>query len=148
MKEGSEEATGDCLPEKESSFTTAESQFGQTDTMVLTKGSFLFSNVQRSASLTVNSLTEQVKDSHFPVAGGWAQFVTSAFANNRTNLLTIPNSHLPNHYSSVAPFAPDSCGPLFCPAEVSKRRGAMSREFFLNSRNLYMSSLCPNSTEE
>lgn len=82
------------------------------------------------------------------MAGGWIQSVSSAFANNGTNLLTIPSSHLPNHYFSVASWAPSSCDPLFCPAEVSKWRGAMSKGFFLHSGDLCMSSLCPNSTEE
>lgn len=72
------------------------------------------------------------------VAWAWIQSVSSAFANNCTDLLTISSSHLPNYYFSVAPCAPSSCDPTFCPPEVSKRSRAMTRDLILNSGNLCM----------
>lgn len=74
-----------------------------------------------------------------PVAGAWIQSASSPFANICTDLLTMPSSYLPNYYFSVAPCAPSSCDPIFCPAEVSQSSRAMTRDFILNSGNLSMS---------
>lgn len=95
-----------------------------------------FSDMQPFDSPTGNStiLHKKVLISLWQELG----FSLSAFASNCSDLLTIPSSHLPNYYFSVAPCAPSSCDPIFSLAEVSKRSGAMTKDLFLNSGNLCM----------
>lgn len=95
-----------------------------------------FSDMQPFDSPTGNSTIPHKK----VLISLWQElgFSLSAFASNCSDLLTIPSSHLPNYYFSVAPCAPSSCDPIFSLAEVSKRSRAMTRDLFLNSGNLCM----------
>lgn len=130
-------------------------KWGSHRSLLTTKGNFIYNSTVDLGILTLRFLLSALlqwyaaiwftdREQHNPhkkvLISLWQElgFSLSAFASNCSDLLTIPSSHLPNYYFSVAPCAPSSCDPIFSLAEVSKRSGAMTRDLFLNSGNLCM----------